>query len=114
MPFIKKGPKTFTIGDVVKFDKSQISPEEIIRYTLEPDDKGIITAICEHADGYSYYIQWFQQIAESFCTDHYRFKLCEGMENSDICDECTFRLECYLTREKVITTVTLRQAMAMI
>ena len=76
MPFIKKGPKIFTIGDVVKFDESHITPEETIGYTVKPDDKGIITAICGHADGYSYYIQWFQQIIRTFCTDHYRFTLC--------------------------------------
>jgi hypothetical protein len=86
----KKRPKIFTIGDVVKYDESRITPEEIIRCNVKPDDKGIITGICECADGYSYYIQWFQQLIDTFCTDHYRFTLCEGMKNSDICNKCRF------------------------
>lgn len=97
MPRTKR-PRVFTEGDVIKYDESHVTPEELIRFKAKPNDTGVITRIDKWANGYTYYIEWFQQREDTLCTNSYRLKLCEGMKNPDLCDKCKYRFECWTSR----------------
>jgi hypothetical protein len=94
MPRTKK-PK-FKVGDVVQWN----APKDFIPVNATLEDRGVITKIEDWTVGnYFYYIEWFYREEEP--TIFYpRLKLCDGMKNTELCDQCKYFFPCWTSRGK--------------
>ena len=96
----KKQPK-FKVGDVIQWDVSRVTPEEFISFKAKPEDRGVITRIEDWTVGnYFYHIEWFSRLEETVTIFYSRLKLCDGMKNKDLCEQCRYRFHCWTTRRR--------------